>query len=55
MNRHTLFLTTAHLRRLAALGKTRGLTMSSMVRLAISEFLRRETARDARQKAALGE
>ena len=50
----TIFLHVGRMKRLAALGKSRGFRTARLVRIAIEEYLRRETRRAAKD-AALGE
>ena len=52
LHRTNIFLETKHLKHLAVLGQARGLKTAQTIRLAIADFIRRETARDRAAKAA---
>ena len=52
LHRTNVFLESKHLKQLAVLGQARGLKTAQTIRLAIAEFIRRETARGRAAKAA---
>jgi hypothetical protein len=49
MQRHTVFMHNGHLKQLRAIADDRGLKTAQLIRIAIVEFLRRETRKQAAQ------
>ena len=47
MQRHTVFMHNGHLKQLRAIAEDRGLKTAQLIRIAIVEFLRRETRKQA--------